>query len=317
MENKEIYLAGGCFWGLEKYMSLIDGVTNTEVGYANGLTMNPTYEDVVRNNTGHAETVKITYDPNKISLTDLLKLFYRVIDPISINRQGNDIGTQYRTGIYYINSEDQSIIDASLNRLQEGYSERLAIEVMELDNYYSAEEYHQMYLDKNPGGYCHITPKDFNELTELQKENKYEVKSQDELRATLTDLQYEVTQNSATEAPYTNEYNDNHEDGIYVDITSGEPLFSSKDKFDSGCGWPSFAQPIKMSSMSLSPDTSRGRIRTEVRSKNSDSHLGHLFEDGPKELGGLRYCINSASLKFISKAEMEAKGYGHLLYIFE
>lgn len=317
MRKKDIYFAGGCFWGIEKYMGLIKGVLTTEVGYANGLTLAPTYEDVISNNTGHAETVKVSYDPDEIALEDLLDLFYRVIDPTSINRQGNDVGTQYRTGIYYVDDKDLAIIQASLNRLQKNYSERIAIEVKELDNYHPAEEYHQLYLDKNPTGYCHINVKDFNELIELQKENKYTVPPKSELKLTLTELQFEVTQNSATEPPFANQYNDNFAEGIYIDITSGEPLFTSKDKFDSGCGWPSFAQPIVKSVVNLTPDTSRGRIRTEVRSKKSDSHLGHVFNDGPEELGGLRYCINSASLKFIPKAEMEAEGYAHLLYLFD
>ena len=315
--NKVIYLAGGCFWGVEKYIDLIEGVLETEVGYSNGTTKNPPYEDVIRNNSGHAETVKVVYDPQEIALEDLLSLFFRVIDPVSINKQGNDVGIQYRTGIYYIDSEDRDIIQSSLIQLQNDYTEPLAVEFMELDNYYTAEEYHQKYLDKNPGGYCHINQADFDELIELQKESKYEVKPKEELSSILTEMQYNVTQNSATEPAFDNEYNDNYEDGIYVDITSGEPLFSSKDKYDSGCGWPSFSQPIKTSVIKELRDLSYGMIRTEVRSKNSDSHLGHLFNDGPKELGGLRYCINSASLDFIPKEDMESAGYGDLLYIFE
>lgn len=317
MSNKVIYLAGGCFWGVQKYINLINGVMATEVGYANGSTANPTYADVVRNNTGHAETVKVTYDPNKIALEYLLNLFYSVINPVSVNKQGNDIGTQYRTGVYYVDKADYDTIRATLDHLQKNYTEPLAVELMELNNYYTAEDYHQMYLNKNPGGYCHVTPQNFAELVRLQQETKYPVKPQDELKSALTALQYEVTQNSATEPPFANEYNDNFEDGIYVDITSGEPLFSSKDKFDAGCGWPSFAKPIKESLVTLSLDTSHGRIRTEVRSENSDSHLGHVFEDGPTELGGLRYCINSAALRFIPKSEMKAEGYGDLLYMFE
>lgn len=315
--NKVIYLAGGCFWGVEKYIDLIEGVLETEVGYSNGTTKNPTYEDVIRNNSGHAETVKVVYDPQEIALEDLLSLFFKVIDPVSINKQGNDVGIQYRTGIYYIDSEDRDIIQSSLIQLQNDYTEPLAVEFMELDNYYTAEEYHQKYLDKNPGGYCHINQADFDELIELQKESKYEVKPKEELSSILTEMQYNVTQNSATEPAFDNEYNDNYEDGIYVDITSGEPLFSSKDKYDSGCGWPSFSQPIKTSVIKELRDLSYCMIRTEVRSKNSDSHLGHLFNDGPKELGGLRYCINSASLDFIPKEDMESAGYGDLLYIFE
>lgn len=314
--NKVIYLAGGCFWGTEKYLSLVNGVVDTEVGYANGNTENPTYEDVCRRNTGHAEAVRVVYNPEVIALEDLLKLFYKVIDPVAYNRQGNDIGTQYRTGVYFVNKEDEAVIRVSLDELQKKYSEPLAVELFELKNYYVAEEYHQDYLDKNPGGYCHIGQSEFDELEETQN-TKYKVKSQKELESILTELQYNVTQNSATEPPFDNEYYDNFEDGIYVDITSGEPLFTSKDKFESGCGWPSFSKPIDSESVDEKMDLGFGMIRTEVRAKNSDSHLGHVFKDGPKEAGGLRYCINSASLEFIPKELMEEKGYGDLLYLFE
>ena len=168
--NKVIYLAGGCFWGTEKYLSLVNGVIATEVGYANGRTENPTYEDVCRGNTGYAETVKVLYNPEEISLENLLELFYKVIDPVAVNRQGNDIGTQYRTGVYFVDKEDEIIVKKSLDILQEQYSQPLAVEVLELENYYLAEEYHQKYLDKNPAGYCHIGPSEFNELRESQKD---------------------------------------------------------------------------------------------------------------------------------------------------
>lgn len=315
--NKVIYLAGGCFWGTEKYLSLINGVVETEVGYANGRTENPTYQEVCRKNTGHAETVKVVYDPNKIDLKDLLDLFYKAIDPVSVNKQGGDVGTQYRTGIYYVDEEDRDIIKASLDELQKNYEKPLAIELKRLENYYTAEEYHQKYLDKNPGGYCHIGQYEFDELKKAQEQKKYKVKSKEELKSSLTKMQYDVTQNSGTEPPFDNEYYNNFRDGIYVDITSGEPLFTSKDKFESGCGWPSFSKPIDPGVVKELEDFRYGMKRTEVKAKNSDSHLGHVFNDGPRELGGLRYCINSASLMFIPKEEMEARGYGDLLYLFE
>ena len=318
MDLKTIYLAGGCFWGTEKYLSALEGVVTTEVGYANGRTENPSYEDVCYKNTGHAETVKVEYDANVLPLKDLLILFYEVIDPISVNRQGNDVGTQYRTGIYYIDETDLPIIKESLKELKREYPVPLAIEVEPLSNYYPAEEYHQKYLDKNPGGYCHIGEAEFANAKVLQAAMKpYQVKSKEELKATLTPLQYEVTQNSATEAPFQNEYYNNFKEGIYVDITTGEPLFVSTDKFESGCGWPSFSRPINPDLVQELKDSTLGMQRIEVRSKTGDAHLGHVFPDGPSELGGLRYCINSASLRFISKEEMAAKGYGYLLPLVE
>ena len=312
--KKEIYLAGGCFWGTEKYLGNIPGILSTEVGYANGNTENPTYEQVCYHSTGHAEAVKVEYDDSVIGLPFILQLYYDVINPVSINRQGGDVGSQYRTGIYYVDEKDEPVIGASIDELQKKYKEKIAIEVMPLKQYSRAEEYHQKYLDKNPGGYCHIGTDKFEKAEKaVDVSRKYPKKSQEELKERLTDLQFEVTQNSATEHPFQNEYYDEFREGIYVDITTGEPLFISADKFESGCGWPSFSRPIDSSLISDYVDTSFGRVRTEVRSKNGDAHLGHVFEDGPKELGGLRYCINSASLRFIPKDEMEREGYGSYL----
>ena len=318
IDLRTIYLAGGCFWGTEKYLSELEGVVATEVGYANGRTENPSYEDVCYKNTGHAETVKVEYDASVLPLKDLLALFYEVIDPTSVNRQGNDVGTQYRTGIYYIDETDLPIIRESLKELKREYPVPLAIEVEPLSNYYPAEEYHQKYLDKNPGGYCHIGEEEFAKAKAFRTAKKpYQVKSKEELKNTLTPLQYEVTQNSATEAPFQNKYYNNFKEGIYVDITTGEPLFVSTDKFESGCGWPSFSKPISPDLVRELKDNTYGMQRIEVRSKKGDAHLGHVFTDGPQELGGLRYCINSASLQFIPKEEMAAKGYGYLLELLE
>ncbi len=315
--RKEIYLAVGCFWGAEKYLENIKGVLYTEVGYANGNTENPTYEQVCHNNTGHAETVKVIYDDNQVSLSFILNLYYDVINPVSINRQGGDIGPQYRTGIYFVDLKDEEIIKNSISSLQQKYAQKIAIEVKPLLNYYKAEEYHQKYLDKNPNGYCHIGKDKFEKAKEaVDYSKKYSRKSREILEKNLTKLQYEVTQNNATEPPFQNEYFNEFKEGIYVDITTGEPLFVSSDKFESGCGWPSFSKPINEDVITKIMDKSYGMLRTEVRSKTGDSHLGHVFEDGPKDLGGLRYCINSASLKFIPKEKMEQEGYGkYISYI--
>ncbi len=315
--KKEIYLAGGCFWGTEQYLQHIKGILATEVGYANGNTENPTYEEVCRKDTGHAEAVKVEYEDTVIGLPYILELYYDVINPVSVNRQGGDVGSQYRTGIYYIDEQDVPVIEGSISKLQENYKEKIAIERLPLNNYYKAEEYHQKYLDKNPGGYCHIGADKFEKAKKaIDKDKKFEKKSLEKLKQDLTTEQFEVTQNSATEAPFKNEYFNEFSQGIYVDITTGEPLFMSADKFDSGCGWPSFSKPIDTAMINELKDTSFGRVRTEVRSSHGDAHLGHVFTDGPKESGGLRYCINSASLRFVPKEKMEEEGYGEYLGLF-
>ena len=310
-----IYLAGGCFWGLEKYVSLIPGVIKTEVGYANGKTENPTYEQVCNENTGHAEAVRVVYNEGEIELYELLTKFFTVIDPTMLNRQGFDIGTQYRTGIYYTNEGDLPMITQVLADLQKEYKEPIVVEAQPLHQYFSAEDYHQNYLYKNPVGYCHIGSDML--LQAKLPAKKYKVMSEEEQKTKLTALEYQVTQNAATEPPFANPYNDEFREGIYVDITSGEPLFLSMDKFQSGCGWPSFAKPIHDSLVLELSDFSLPAERTEVRAKTSFSHLGHVFDDGPRELGGLRYCINSASLRFIPKGEMEPAGYGKYIPLLE
>ena len=307
---REIYLAGGCFWGVEGYFKRIEGVKDTTCGYANGKTANPSYEDVCRHNTGHAETVRVLFDTDVISLEDLLIYYFRIIDPVSVNKQGNDVGTQYRTGIYYTDESLLPVIKAAVEREQRRYNEKIAVEVLPLENFYSAEEYHQNYLDKNPNGYCHINLNLANEP--IVRSENYKKLDDKELKEKLTTLQYDVTMNSATERPFDNEFNSNFERGIYVDITSGEPLFLSTDKFESGCGWPSFSKPIQKDLVRYNEDLSLGRRRIEVRSNVADAHLGHVFEDGPSELGGLRYCINSAALRFIPIDKMDAQGYGYL-----
>lgn len=308
MRTGKIYLAGGCFWGVEEYMDRIYGVVSSISGYANGLTEKTSYE--LLKTTGHAETVEVIYDLDKTDLRKILKQYFEIIDPTSLNKQGNDRGTQYRTGIYYINDNDYEIIKDELNKLQKKYSEKIVVENEKLRNFIVAEEYHQDYLKKNPNGYCHIDLSKANEP--LIDENDYHKDL-----SKLSPLQYDITQKGETERPFNNEYFDNFDKGIYVDIASGEPLFTSKDKFDSGCGWPSFTKPISSDVTKYKDDYSYNMHRIEVRSRVADSHLGHVFEDGPKDKGGLRYCINSAAIRFIPFDKMDSEGYGHLKYLLE
>ena len=310
---KTIYLAGGCFWGTAHLFSLVPGVKNTTAGYANSIVANPTYQEVCTGRTHAAETVKVDYDETQVGLSDLLMLYFRSIDPVSVNRQGGDSGTQYRTGIYYTDESDREVIEVMLATLQRRHSEPIAIEFGPLQNFYPAEEYHQDYLVKNPDGYCHVNPALFAEARNMSCKSNHK----SELRARLTPLQWEVTQHGATERPYVNEYDDEFRPGIYVDITDGTPLFVSSRKYNSGCGWPAFTKPISQDIVTEHEDLSFGRRRTEVRSASSGSHLGHVFPDGPAEEGGLRYCINSAALRFIPKAEMEAEGYGEYIHLIE
>ena len=300
---KTIYFAGGCFWGVEKFFSQFDGINITQVGYANGPDKTPTYQDVC-NNSGHAETVKLIYDENIISLNKLLEYYFMIIDPLSKNKQGNDIGVQYRTGIYYTTNDQFNLIKEFCEKKEKEIDQKLAVEILPLKNFFPAENNHQKYLDKNPGGYCHI-PKKLFKLNEDKKKLK-----EKELRSKIGDLSYEVTQNSFTEKPFSGKYNNFFKKGIYVDIVSGEPLFLSKDKFDSGCGWPAFSKPINKNNITEKNDLSHFMNRTEVRSSQANSHLGHVFNDGPEDKGGLRYCINSAALRFIAFEDMEKEGYG-------
>lgn len=327
MDNKnvkEIYFAGGCFWGTEHFFQQIRGVVGTEVGYANGNKKDPTYEEVVSHTTGFAETVKVKYDPEQVDLKLLIDLYFKTIDPTSVDKQGNDRGNQYRTGIYSTDKETETIVKAEVEKLAKNYNKPVVVETIPLKNFYKAEDYHQDYLDKNPGGYCHIEPglfemaRNANPLPKKQtKEMKYQKQDKAALKKELTAEQYNVTQENGTERPFQNEYWDETREGIYVDITTGEPLFISTDKFESGCGWPSFSKPITKNLIDEKLDRSAGMTRVEVRSKTGDAHLGHVFNDGPEDKGGLRYCINSASLKFIPKAEMKAKGYGDYISLLE
>lgn len=310
---KEIWLAGGCFWGVEAYFARVYGVADAASGYANGNKDHPTYEEVCYG-SGHAETVRVRYDPARVSLEKLLTLFFRIIDPTSLNRQGNDHGRQYRTGIYFQDPADRAIAAAVIASEQKKLSAPIVTELLPLQRFDLAEDYHQDYLEKNPGGYCHT---DFSSLTNTTEPpqvkvdaTRYHKPDDATLRRTLTPEQYAVTQTADTERAFGNEYWDNHVPGLYVDVATGEPLFSSTDKYDSGCGWPSFTRPIVPEVVHFKVDTGFGMVRTEVRSRVGNSHLGHVFDDGPRDRGGKRYCINSAAIRFIPVEKLAAEGYG-------
>lgn len=320
MEKEEnvIYLAGGCFWGLEQLMQSIPGVTDAESGYANGTCeADADYQTVCTGNTGFRETVRVTYDPEKVSLDAILLAYFYVIDPTVQNQQGNDRGSQYQTGVYYTNDKAKQTVERIAN-IERGRNETFFVEVGPLKNYYPAEEYHQNYLEKNPGGYCHIPRAEMELFSKLQIDpGDYQKPAAEAIRDKLTEEQYKVTQEGGTERAFTGEFWNQFEKGIYVDVVTGEPLFSSTDKFESGCGWPAFSKPIEAPSVVELEDNSYGMRRTEVRSRSGNSHLGHVFSGDPESPNGIRYCINSASLRFIPYEKMESEGYGYLLHLFQ
>lgn len=329
INTRTIYLAGGCFWGVEAYMERVDGVVDAVSGYANGAAnkANPSYEQVI-SGSGHAETVKVTYDADKTDLDTILKYYFRVIDPTSLNKQGNDRGVQYRSGVYYTDKSDKAVIDAAIAEVQSKYKQKVVVENKVLDNFYLAEMYHQDYLAKNPNGYCHVDlsladdkPKGVarvklapvNTVAETLAAKRYAGFDKNALKNTLTQAQYNITQDAGTERAFSHEYDDLFAPGIYVDVVSGEPLFLSTDKYSSGCGWPSFTKPIDMQVITQHDDMAFNMVRTEIRSRVADSHLGHVFPDGPKDRGGLRYCINGGALQFIPLSAMPQSGYAPLV----
>ncbi len=310
-----IYFAGGCFWGVDAYFERVFGVSETKSGYANGTGTDPTYNSVMTGNEGFVEAVEVVFDPERVSVEELLDYLFRVIDPTVKDQQGNDVGVQYRTGIYYEEDSHKNIIEDAVEKEQSKYDEEIVTEVLPIKNFYLAEDMHQDYLEKNPDGYCHINLEVLNEVK--INPNLYKPASSSEVKDELSDKKYDIVMENGTETAYENEYWDTYEPGIYVDIVTGEPIFSSNTKYDAKSGWPSFTKPIDAESIDYIEDDSANMNRTEVRSRVGDIHLGHVFDDGPEEEGGERYCINSASLKFIHVDDMKKEGYENLIHLVE
>jgi peptide methionine sulfoxide reductase msrA/msrB len=330
--------SGGCFWGVQAVFQHVKGVTNAVSGYAGGDAKTARYDRVSEGNTGHAESVRVTFDPSQVSYEQLLKVFFIVAhDPTQLNFQGPDHGPQYRSAIWYANDEQKAVAQSYISELTKSkmWSKPIVTQVSALGAFYPAESYHQDYATLHPMQ-PYIVFNDAPKVASLKKQfpslyretpvlvgnnrkenrmDNYKKPADAELKQKLTAMQYKVTQHEGTEPPFRNEYWNNHEAGIYVDVVSGEPLFSSLDKYDSGTGWPSFTKPLEAANITTKTDRQFGMVRTEVRSAHGDSHLGHLFDDGPKPTGQ-RYCMNSASLRFIPVDKLEAEGYGEYKKLF-
>jgi peptide methionine sulfoxide reductase msrA/msrB len=313
--NELATFAGGCFWCMVKPFDEQPGIIQVVSGYTGGHVVNPTYEQVCSDKTGHYEAVQITFDPSVFSYERLLDIFWQSIDPTDAGGQFGDRGSSYLTAIFYHNEEQKRLAEQSKQQLAAGgaFKKPIVTPILPAHPFYPAEDYHQGYYKTNPVRYKAYFAGSGRE--KFLKEQWKDTNKEAELRKRLTPIQYEVTQNNGTERPFKNEYWDHKEDGLYVEIVSGEPLFSSLDKFDSSCGWPSFTKPVEDSRVTDHVDITHSMVRTEVRSKEADSHLGHVFHDGPGPTK-LRYCINSAALRFIPVDQLDKEGYGEFKQLF-